>query len=490
MAKKVKTLFISDDAVNLVIVEGRRVKKWASLPLEPGLVSQGVVIDEAQVADKLKELFKVIKESAGKVVVGLSGLNSLYRLISLPELPEAIVPEAVKQEAGRVIPVPLDEVYLSYQRIPAPPGETRVFLAVFPRNVADALYRTLQQAGIEPYLMDLAPLALCRTLNEPRAIIVNTRLDNLDIIVMVDRLPELIRTLSLPGEAASLSERLPTITEEIDRTIAFYNSSHKESPLDSSVPMFICGDLAQTPENWQLLAGNLNCPVSILPSPVESPESFNPSEFMVNIGLAFKELFPEKENTNVSLVNFNVLPEVYLPKGVPLSAILAPLAVIIGAGILVYMGFMLRNNMAHTEVLSSELAAIESSIAQEQEEIGTLKEQVTQLEAQIGPMEARTNVFETTFTSLGRARDWIDGNMSDIVGLLPNKVDFIEVEHRDDSATVRGIIKEEVDAEDEIFVYGRSLRSDTFPTTIISSIEAVEDCEGEFIGYEFEFLLK
>jgi type IV pilus assembly protein PilM len=489
MAKKVTTIFISDEAVNLVVVDGRRVKKWASLPLEPGLVNQGLVVDEAQVADRLKELFKQVKERAGKVIAGVSGLNCLYRLISMPELPEAILPEAVKQEAGRVIPVPLDEVYLSYQHLPSTPGETHIFLAAFPRNVADALIRTLREAGVEPYIMDLAPLALCRTLDEPRAIIVNARLDNLDIIVMVDRLPQLIRTLSLPGEAASLSERLPTIIEEIDRTIAFYNSSHKEQPLNSTVPMFVCGDLAQAPESWQSLSGKLNCPVSISPSPVESPESFNPSEFMVNIGLAFKELFPGKAGDNVSLVNFNVLPEAYLPKGVSLSAILAPIGVIIGIGLLVYMGFMLQNSMAHTSVLSSELAAIESSTAQEQEEIAVLKEQVTQLEAQIGPLEARMNIFETTFTSLGEGRELVDREMSDIVRLLPGGKDFhlMEVNHGLRSVTVNGIAPDESD----IFQYARDLRN-SFSTVIITSIEAkeVEGEEGETTEFGFEFLLR
>ncbi len=489
MAKRIKTLFINDSTVNLVVVEGRKVKKWASLYLEPGLVSQGVVLDEAQVADKIKELLKMVKEGGGKYVVGLSGLNSLYRLISLPELPEAILPEAVKQEAGRVIPVPLDEIYLSYQRIPAPVGETRVFLAAFPRNVADASYRALKTAGIEPYIMDLAPLAICRTLDEPRAIIVNTRLDSLDIIVMVDRLPQLIRTLSLAGEAASMAEKIPTITEEIDRTVAFYNSSHKEQPLDATVPMFVCGDLSQTPENWQSLSGKLKCPVSILPSPVESPESFNANEFMVNIGLAFKELYPEKGETNVSLVNFNALPQMYLPKAVPLSAILAPVGVIIGAGILVYMGMMLRNSMAQNEALRYELANTEKAVTEERVEIAKLKEQVTQLEAEIAPMGARADVFETTFASLGAGRALIDQHMDDIVRLLPQDADFIEINHEEEDVTVNGLVKEEIDAEDDIFAYARDLRS-RFLRIIISSIEAVEDDEGEFIGYEFEFLLE
>jgi len=489
MAKKITTLFISDDAVNLLVADGKRVKKWASLPLEPGLVSQGVVIDEAQVAEKLKELFKVVKEGTGKVIAGLSGLNSLYRLVSLPELPEAIIPEAIKQEANRVIPVPLDEVYLSYQSLPSPPGETRVFLAAFPRNVADALHRTLKTAGIEPYIMDLAPLALSRTLDEPRAIIVNTRLDNLDIIVLVDRLPQLIRTLSLPGEAASLAERLPTITEEIDRTIAFYNSGHKEQPLDSTVPMFVCGDLAEAPESWQSLSGKLNCPVSILPSPMEAPETFNPSEFMVNIGLAFKELYPEKEKANVSLINFNVLPQVYLPKAVPISAILAPLGVIIGAGILVYMGFMLRGTMAHTSVLSSQLATLEGNIAQEHEQIATLKEQVTQLEAQIGPLEARASVFEATFDSLGKDRQQVDVDMHNIEKHLLDGVDLQEVNHGGGSITVSGIVRKEIDAEDDIFAYARNLQS-SFSSVIIQSMEVKEDEDGDIEGFEFDFLLE
>ena len=485
MAKKVTTLFISDDAANLLVVEGKRVKKWASLPLEPGLVSQGLILDEARVADELNKLFKVAKVRVTKVIAGLSGLNSLYRLISLPELPEAILPEAVKQEARRVIPVPLEEVYLSYQPLPAPPGETRIFLTAFPRNVTDALHRTLHRANVEPYIMDLSPLALCRTLDEPRAVIINARLDSLDIVVMVDRLPELIRTLSLPGEAVSFSERLPAITEEIDRTIAFYNSGHKEKPLDSTVPMFVCGDLAQAPESWQSLAGKLKSQVSISPSPVESPDGFNPSEFMVNIGLALKELLSEKEGANFSLVNFNALPEVYLPRAVRLSSILAPIGVIMGIGLLIYMGFLVRNNAGYTSVLHSQLAPIESRITQQSKEITTLREQVKQMEAQIEPVEARANIFNTTFTSLSRGREQVDRELSEIVSLLPGTVDLTEVNHGAESVTVSGIAPD----EDDIFKYARDLRS-RFPGVIIRSIEAIEDEEGEIEGFNFEFLLK
>ena len=107
------TLFIEDSAIKLLVARGWRVDKWAKLPLEPGLVSDGLILDEAQVAEKIRQLFKLQNEGARTVVAGLSGFNSVYRLISLPELPSDILHEAIEQEASRVVPVPMDQVYLS-----------------------------------------------------------------------------------------------------------------------------------------------------------------------------------------------------------------------------------------------------------------------------------------------------------------------------------------------------------------------------------------
>jgi len=85
---------------------------------------------------------------------------------------------------------------------------------------------------------------------------------------------------------------LPAITEELQRTITFYNSSHLENPLDSTVPILVSGDLAEAPDSWQALAGEADYSVSILPSPMEFPEGFNPSQFMVNICLLYTSPSP------------------------------------------------------------------------------------------------------------------------------------------------------------------------------------------------------
>ena len=484
MAEKVISVFIRDDAVNLLQVEGKGVKKWASLPLEPGLVNQGLIQDETRVAEELDKLFKLAKIGTRKVVAGISGLNSLYRLISLPELPEAILPEAVKQEARRVIPVPLDEVYLAYQRLPAPEGETRVFLSAFPRNVVDVLVRTLRQAGIQPYIMDLAPLALCRTLDEPRAIIINSRLDHLDIMIIEDRLPQLIHRLSLAGEVTSAAERLAAITEEVNRTVDFYNSSHKENPLDSTVPMFVCSDLAQFPEDWQSLGGKLECPVSVLPSPVESPDGFDANDFMVNIGLALKELWQEREGANFSLVNFNALPEVYQPKGVSLRSILSRVGTIVGIALIIVMGFLIYSRFEYVSVLRSQLASVNNSLATQINEVATLQDQIGQVEAQLGPLGARAAVFTNTLASLKTGREQAINDLVDVINLMPGTIDLTGINHEGESVTVSGIAP----TEEDVFGYARNL-SDSFDSVIISSIQAVENT-GWITEFEFQLYLR
>lgn len=489
MAEKIITVFIRDDAVNLLEVEGKGIRKWASLPLEPGLVSQGLILDEARVAEELTKLFKQTKIGTRKVVAGLSGLNSLYRLISLPELPEAILPEAVKQEAKRVIPMSLDEVYLSYQRLPGPPGETRVFLAVFPRNVADVLVRTLRTAGVQPYVMDLAPLALCRTLDEPKAVIVNTRLDHLDIVIMEDRLPQLIHRLSLAGEVISASERLAAITEEVDRTVDFYNSSHKEHPLDSTVPMFVCSDLAQLPESWQSMGGKLGCPVSVLPSPVESPDGFDANDFMVNIGLALKELRYEREGANFSLVDFNALPEAYQPKVVSLSSILTRVGIVVGVGLLIGMGFMIYSKSGYISQLHSRFDPLNSSITLQLQETAVLQEQINQVGAQLAPVETTAGIFNATLTSLEAGREQMSSDLTEIVGLLPATMHLTGIGHEGESVTVSGLAP----TADDIFAYARDLGT-SFGSVVVLSVVLREDqtiaLYGWDIWYEFELNIK
>ena len=181
---EVVTLYIDDTSLRLLVAKGKRVEKWAQLPLEPGLVSGGAIVDEAEVAAKIKELLKDQGVKSKKVIAGLSGLHCLTRVITLPKLPKALLPEAVTQEVEGIVPVPLEQLYISWQVIPAPGQETHAFFAASPRNAVDALIGTLRRAGLEPYLIDLKPLTLARVANKATAIIVDVQPTEFDIEFM------------------------------------------------------------------------------------------------------------------------------------------------------------------------------------------------------------------------------------------------------------------------------------------------------------------
>src|SRR4030042_2618167 len=152
------TLDIEDTSIKMMVVRGRRVETAASLPLEPGLVHDGVVIDTATVSRRITELLSAQGISEKKVAVSISGIHSIYRTVSIPKLPKNLIDEAARREAERVMPVPLNELYTSHQAISVSDIETAICLVGIPRSTVDAMLATLQQAGLQPEAMDVRPL--------------------------------------------------------------------------------------------------------------------------------------------------------------------------------------------------------------------------------------------------------------------------------------------------------------------------------------------
>src|SRR4030066_1521336 len=273
------TLDIEDTSIKMMVVRGRRVETAASLPLEPGLVHDGVVIDTATVSRRITELLSAQGISEKKVAVSISGIHSIYRTVNIPKLPKNLLDEAVRREAERVMPVPLNELYTSWQAISMSDIETTLCIVGLPRNTVDAMLDTLRQAGLQPEAMDVRPLALVRVADERDAIIVNVQQTGFDIVVMIDGIPELLRSLPFPAGAASVPDKLAEVKEELERTVAFHNSTHKESPITNYTAAFVSGELGE------MLAGTIKYRGKPLPPLLSYADSLNTSEYATNIGL-------------------------------------------------------------------------------------------------------------------------------------------------------------------------------------------------------------
>jgi len=453
MAKKVVSLYIDDSSIRLLLADGRRIEKWADLPLKPGLVMNAVVIKEAEVVAKIKLLLKAQKIKAKKVNLGVSGLHCLSRSITLPKLPKVMLDEAVRRAAAKVLPVPLEQLYLSWQTIPAPEGKIQVFLVAVPCKIADTLLKVLRQAGLKPGLMNLKPLLLARVVKEATAVIVDVQPTEFDIVIMGDGVPQPIRTLPLPSEALSWQEKLPMIRDELDRTIKFYNSNNPEKPLVSSVPIFASGELADEPELCQFLSDKLGYPVLPLPSPlVKCPEGLDPSRYMVNISLALQKLSSGKQ-AGPSVVDLNALPAPYQPKPVSLTRVLALPGAAMAIGLLVLMVMLIQGASAEMVSMRGQLDSTNQLLQQKLSQRQELMENVAELEKKIAAAEASCDNFTSALASLDKQNNGGNGNFKVIVSSLPSTISLSSISHANNELTINGTSSSEA----EVLSYLRSL---------------------------------
>ena len=478
MAREATTIYIDDSAIWVVTVRGKRPRKWASMPLEPGLVKGGTIQDQNAVANKVKELWQTEKIGERRVIAGVSGINCLYRLISLPELPNDLLPEAVKREAARILAVPLEQLYLSWQTLPAFKGEKLIYLAALPRNSVDALISTLRKARLNPYLMDLKPLSLARTTTEPRAVILDTQPTSFDIVILMETIPQVVRSLPLTQEALP-QEKTPIIRDELDRAITFYNSSHLDKPVEASVPLLVCGELAEQQDTWKLLTGRVERPVQVLPSPLETPKDFPASQYMTNIGLALKEV-GGKETIAYSLVDFNVLPEVYRPKPRPISEVLFMPVIIAGIALIALGAFAYLNASEYTNELRANLANISQTVATMRAESAAQAKEISALAEQVPPLEETADAFDIMVDGFRTGRDEIIGDLGQ-VNKVPGTIDLQHISHKSNTLTVQG----RGDDEDAVFSYAKDLRaSGRFALVVISKMGQDEENPG--VGFTLE----
>jgi len=477
MAKKTVTLYIDDSSIRLLLAQGKQIKKWADLPLEPGLVKNGVVRKEAEVAAKIKQLFQVRKIKTKKVTIGVSGLHCLSRPIMLPQLPKVMLDEAVRREAKRVLPVPLEKLYLSWQSLPSPEGKSHVFLVAILCKAADALFKMLRQAGFKPDLMDLKPLLLARVVKEATAIIVDVQPTEFDIVIMANGIPQPVRTVPLPGEALSWQEKLPMIRNELSRTIEFYDSNNPEERLDPDVPIYVSGELANEAGACQSLSEELGHPVLPLPSPLECPAGLDPNRYLVNIGLVLKKISPDNES-GLSVTSLNVLPTVYRPEPISLTRILVVPGAVIAISFVFLLAALIQNTSADIAAIRGRLDTTDQLLQQKLAQKQLLAGKIAELEKKITETETSGGNFAAAVASLEKQTNVVNGDLEVTVNSLPSSISLNNVNHTSSSLTING----RAPSEEEVLSYLREFeKSGRFSDITITNMRRVEGASMDFI---------
>ena len=181
---------------------------------------------------------------------------------------------------------------------------------------------------------------------------------------------------------------------------------------------------------------------------MESPEGFAPNEFMVNIGLALKELLEENEAANFSIVNFNALPETYVPPRFSMVRVLLPVVTVVGIGLVVLAVILILTNRASIGSLRTDVILTETRVAQEQQAINDLNKA-------IGPTTAVAEALNAQLTAMERARAVFHEDVEEIEKLAGEQVALNNINHSGTSVAVTGTASD----EDNIFRYAENLRA-------------------------------
>ena len=165
-------LDIGTEAVRLAAVDGSRgrliLRRYGAMPLPEGAVVAGEVVDEGAVTEAVAALFKRVKVSRKRVVVGVANQRVIVRQVDVPQMAEAELIESLPFQVQDAIPIPVDEALLDYvpvEEFVTPEGEPMLSILVVAaqREMVDGITRVTDGAGVSLRALDLIPFALVRS---------------------------------------------------------------------------------------------------------------------------------------------------------------------------------------------------------------------------------------------------------------------------------------------------------------------------------------
>ncbi len=125
-----------------------------------GLDPQSETDRKAHITATIRELMQERGIRPGPVLVSVSGQAVFLRFVKLPPVDKEKVYQIILYEAQQNVPFPIEEVVWDYQLVGGQTGEIDVMLAAIKAEIVDEITQAVEEAGLDPDLVDVAPMAL------------------------------------------------------------------------------------------------------------------------------------------------------------------------------------------------------------------------------------------------------------------------------------------------------------------------------------------
>jgi len=146
------------------LVPRARPPQLLNYGIAPLGVEAGAEIDpSAYIATAVRDLMRRQRIRPGPMLMTVSGQAVFPRYVKLPPVTRDKVFQIVQYEAEQNVPFPIDEVVWDYQLISGAEDELNVMLVAVKIENVTKLTDAVQSVGLEPEIVDVAPMALYNT---------------------------------------------------------------------------------------------------------------------------------------------------------------------------------------------------------------------------------------------------------------------------------------------------------------------------------------
>jgi hypothetical protein len=286
--KRIIALSIEGNDIRVLNYHNNAVESWKSVPFNAAYLKMGQVADPVGLGEVIKSAMEGIDIGRCYVLCALPGLRSVSRIIAVPNVGKKEMESVIPREVRRTMTVSEEDNYFHWQVLPVEAAQARVFVLAVPKEPLSLMLQAFSNAGLHPGQIDLKPLALMRAINQKDAIIANCEGNSMELVIVSDDIPVLIRSVFLGEGVANQDYAVGRISDELGRTIVTYNEINKDRPLDQDTPIYLTGSAAAGVPFALNVAALTGRTVQPLESPITIPDDLPIAEYMVNIGLILK----------------------------------------------------------------------------------------------------------------------------------------------------------------------------------------------------------
>lgn len=138
--------------------------------IQPGIIKSGEIKDQQALTEIIKKSIQGVQGQrldTKYVIASLPEEKSFLQIIQMPKLAKEELEQAVRFEAENYIPLPLEKVYLGFQKIKPHYNHLDhldILIACMPKEIVDPYVESLKKAGLVPIALEIESQAIARAL--------------------------------------------------------------------------------------------------------------------------------------------------------------------------------------------------------------------------------------------------------------------------------------------------------------------------------------